>query len=541
MTAACHRVARSLLADPLTNKGTAFTDEERTANGLHGLLPPHIGTLESQIARRRLALAGMSDDFQRYVFLRDLQDTNEVLFHALVQSDLEGLLPIIYTPTVGEGCQRFSEVWRKPRGVFLSWPNRERMADILADPRFDRVKVIVVSDGERILGLGDQGAGGMGIPIGKLALYTACAGINPAQVLPILLDVGTDNQERREDPLYVGWRAPRVRGADYDAFLEDFVSTIERRFPGALLQWEDFSGKNAFDLLARYRHRLLSFNDDIQGTAATAAGTLLAAVRRTGIPLAQNRFVIFGFGAAGSGIAELLVRMLRAEGDDEQTARRRIWAIDQQGLITDALSDLPPQQAPFARPAAETANWTRSNTGAFPALYDTIVNVQPTVLIGTSGQKNAFDAPTIHRLAQDCAMPVVFPLSNPRSRAEAEPEDLIAWTGGRGIIGTGSPFAVPGVAQVNNVYVFPGVGLGALASGAREVTNAMFLAAARGLGELAPSDGPLLPPVTALREVAVRIATIVAEQAVLDGVATRPPAALTAEKIAGMMWHPSYA
>lgn len=528
------------MADPLTNKGTAFTEEERTTLGLHGLLPPHIGTLESQIARRRLALAGMGDDFQRYVFLRDLQDSNEILFHALVQSDLEGMLPLIYTPTVGDGCQRFSEVWRKPRGVFLSWPNRDRMADILANPQFDRVKVIVVSDGERILGLGDQGAGGMGIPIGKLALYTACAGIHPAEVLPILLDVGTDNEERREDPLYVGWRAPRVRGADYDAFLETFVSTVEQRFPNALLQWEDFSGKNAYDLLARYRHRLLSFNDDIQGTAATAAGTLLAAVRRTGIPLVENRFVIFGFGAAGSGIAELLVQMLRDEGDDEATARGRIWAIDQPGLITDAVPDLPPQQAPFARRAAEAAGWTRSNTGAFPALYDAIANVRPTVLIGTSGQKNAFDEPTIRRLAQECATPVVFPLSNPRSRAEAQPEDLITWTEGRGIIGTGSPFTVPGVAQVNNVYIFPGVGLGALASGAREVTDAMFLAAARCLGEFPATSGALLPPVTALRENAVQIAVAVAEQAVRDGVATRPPEDMTAGAIAGMMWQPCY-
>ncbi|MET0270928.1 MAG: oxaloacetate-decarboxylating malate dehydrogenase, partial [Sphingomonas sp.] len=280
MSPAFHAAARALLADPLTNKGTAFTAAERDAFGLHGLLPPHVGTLESQIDRRMRAMEGMADDFHRYAFLRELQDSNEVLFHALVQRNLPRLLPLVYTPTVGEGCERFSDIWRRPRGLFLSYPNRHRIAEILADPALDRVKVIVVSDGERILGLGDQGAGGMGIPIGKLALYTACAGIHPAEVLPIRLDVGTDNAERIADPLYVGWRNARVRGAEYDAFVETFVSAVADRFPGVLLQWEDFAGKNAYDLLERYRHRLLSFNDDIQGTAATAVGTLLSAIRR---------------------------------------------------------------------------------------------------------------------------------------------------------------------------------------------------------------------------------------------------------------------
>jgi len=293
-----HALAHALLNNPLTNKGTAFSEQERDEYGLHGLLPPHVGTLSGQIDRRRKVLEGMDSDFHRYAFLRELQDSNEILFHALVQSDLPRMLPLVYTPTVGEGCERFSEIWRRPRGLFISYPNRHLIDDILANPALDRVKVIVVSDGERILGLGDQGAGGMGIPIGKLALYTACAGIHPAEVLPILLDVGTDNPVRRDDPIYIGWQAPRVRGAEYDAFLEDFVAAVERRFPGVLLQWEDFAGKNAYDLLGRYRHRLLSFNDDIQGTAATAVGTLLAAVRKTGVPLAEQRVVLFGAGAA---------------------------------------------------------------------------------------------------------------------------------------------------------------------------------------------------------------------------------------------------
>ncbi|MDP1028480.1 NAD-dependent malic enzyme [Sphingomonas sp. KR1UV-12] len=528
-----------MLADPLTNKGTAFTAAERDALGLHGLLPPHVGTLDSQIARRRRVLDGMADDFHRYAFLRELQDSNEVLFHALVQADLPRLLPLVYTPTVGEGCERFSEIWRRPRGLFLSYPNRTRIADILADPALDRVKVIVVSDGERILGLGDQGAGGMGIPIGKLALYTACAGIHPAEVLPILLDVGTDNAARRDDPLYVGWRNPRIRGAEYDAFVEDFVAAVHARFPGVLLQWEDFAGKNAYDLLERYRGRLLSFNDDIQGTAATATGTLLAAIRRTGQPLTDQRIVLFGAGAAGSGIAEMLVRALIAAGLDEAAARQRIWAVDRDGLVLSDIPRLPPQQAALARDPTELAGWTMA-PGRI-GLLETVVNVRPTVLIGASGQMGAFGEPVIRAMAAGCERPVIFPLSNPISRAEAHPADLLAWTGGRALVGTGSPFGVAGVTQVNNVYIFPGVGLGALAAGATAVTDGMFMAAAETLGSLGDAgDGSLLPPITALRAVALRIAVAVAAQAVRDGVATMPADALAAERIAAQMWLPVY-
>ena len=538
-----HAAARALLADPLTNKGTAFTEAERDEFGLHGLLPPYVGTLDSQIERRRRALEDMDSDFHRYAFLRELQDSNEVLFHALVESDMERMLPLVYTPTVGEGCERFSEIWRRPRGLFLSWPNRNRIADILADPALDRVKVIVVSDGERILGLGDQGAGGMGIPIGKLALYTACAGIHPAEVLPIFLDVGTDNRARREDPLYVGWRAARVRGAEYDAFVEDFVSAVAERFPGILLQWEDFAGKNAYDLLARYRHRLLSFNDDIQGTAATAVGTLLAAVRETGVPLRDQRVALFGAGAAGSGIAEMLVRAIMAEGLDEAAARARIWAIDRDGLILSDMPRLLPQQAPLARDHADIEGWVRTGTGPV-SLAETIANVRPTVLIGASGQKNAFDENVVRLMAAGTPRPVIFPMSNPPSRCEGHPADILAWSDGRAIVGTGSPYGTPGITQVNNVYIFPGVGLGALASGAREITDGMFMAAARQLGALGCNGDEmgrgLLPPITGLRDVARRVAVAVAEQAVADGVATVAPAAISEAAIAAMMWTPAY-
>lgn len=535
-----HAAARALLSDPLTNKGTAFTEDERDRFGLHGLLPPHVGTLESQIERRRNALEDKESDFQRYAFLRELQDSNEVLFHALVQSDLPRMLPLVYTPTVGEGCERFSEIYRRPRGLFLSYPNRHRIDDILADPAYDRVKVIVVSDGERILGLGDQGAGGMGIPIGKLALYTACAGIHPAEVLPILLDLGTDNHARREDPLYIGWRAPRVRGQDYDDFVEAFVSAVNDRFPGVLLQWEDFAGKNAYDLLVRYRDRLLSFNDDIQGTAATAVGTLLSAIRKTGVPITDQRVVLFGAGAAGSGVAEMLVQAMQIEGLSEAEARAKIWAVDRDGLILSDIPRLPPQQVKLAHDPADIAGWNLSGSNMI-SLQDTIANVKPTVLIGTSGQKAAFDERAIRIMAQHVERPVVFPLSNPLSRAEAHPADILEWTGGKAIVGTGSPFGIAGVTQVNNVYVFPGIGLGALASGATTVSDGMFMAAARRLGELHAGDEGLLPPVTALREVALEIAVAVAEQAAAEGLATAEAEALTRESIAASMWQAEYA
>jgi malate dehydrogenase (oxaloacetate-decarboxylating) len=535
--------AHAMLNDPLSNRGTAFTLEERDELGLHGLLPPHIFTLDEQIDRRLQVLDGMPSDFHRYAFLRELQDTNEVLFQALVQSDLPKMLPLVYTPTVGEGCERFSQIFRRPRGLFLSWPNRARIREILSDPALDRVKVIVVSDGERILGLGDQGAGGMGIPIGKLALYSACAGFHPAEVLPILLDVGTDNLARQNDQMYIGWHHPRVRGAEYLAFVDDFVAAIDERFPGVLLQWEDFAGRNAYDLLGRYRHRLLTFNDDIQGTAATAIGTLLAAVRTTGVPLSAQRVVLYGVGAAGSGIAEMLMHTIMAEGLDEATARRGIWAIDRDGLILADMPDLPPQQVGLARDPGDVADWSRTVDGRI-SLEQTIAEVRPTVLIGVSGQKDAFNEGVVRLMAALVEHPIIFPLSNPISRAEGDPANLLEWSDYRAIVGTGSPFGTPGVTQVNNVYIFPGVGLGALAAGAGEVTETMFMAAARRLGELGGEvngHGPgLLPPIPALRWVALQVAVAVAQQAVRDGVSQASPEHISEAAIASRMWTPSY-
>ena len=328
----------ALLTNPMLNKGTAFTEEERTAFALHGLLPPHLGTLEVQSARRLQAMRKLASDLDRYVFLRGLQDANETLFYAVLTQNLEEMLPLVYTPTVGEGCQTFSHYWHYPRGLFLSWPQRDRIKEILAHPRFDKVEAIVVSDGERILGLGDQGADGMGIPIGKLSLYTACAGLHPSTTLPILLDVGTDNKERLADPIYIGWRHGRVRGEDYDDFVETFVNAVLERWPQALLQWEDFARANAGRMLQRYRDRLCTFNDDIQGTAAVAAGTLLAAVKVTGQPIRDQRIAIVGAGSAGIGIANLLLRVMIDAGLPEAEARQRFYAIDRDGLLVEGMA-----------------------------------------------------------------------------------------------------------------------------------------------------------------------------------------------------------
>lgn len=538
-----------LINQPLLNKGTAFTEAERDAFHLHGLLPPHVGTLEKQVERRLKALRGFASDFQRYAFLRDLQDINETLFYALLVEHIDELLPLVYTPTVGEGCQRFSEIWRRPRGLFLSYPNRHRMRDILANPRFDKVRVIVVSDGERVLGLGDQGAGGMGIPIGKLSLYSACAGIHPEQTLPILLDVGTDNDERLNDPLYIGWHHERVRGADYDAFIDEFVSAVAERWPQVLLQWEDFAQANAAHLLQRYRDHLCTFNDDIQGTAAVAAGALLAAVHATGVRLSEQRIVIAGAGSAGCGIASLLLRAMREAGLSQSQAHRRLYAVDRFGLLLDGMS-LTEAQCPFVQTRDVIADWTLPNPREV-GLLDVIVNARPTALIGVCGQPGAFNEAAIRSMAAQVERPIIFALSNPTSRCEATAEQLIAWTQGRGVIGTGSPFPSiqwqgqpVAIAQTNNSYIFPGIGLGVLASGARRINDAMFMAAARALAALSPAasnrNARLLPSVHELRAVSIAVAAAVARQAQDDGLAAPCDDASLAQRIQASIWQPVY-
>jgi malate dehydrogenase (oxaloacetate-decarboxylating) len=539
-----------LINTPNLNKGTAFSEVERDLFGLHGLLPPHVGSLDDQVARRLKVLRAFKTDFERYAFLRDLQDTNETLFYALLVRNIEEMLPLVYTPTVGEGCQRFSEVWRKPRGVFLSYPNKHRIRQILADPRFDRVRVIVVTDGERILGLGDQGAGGMGISIGKLALYTGCAGIRPEETLPVLLDVGTNNQARLDDPLYIGWRHARVESAEYYEFVDEFVAAVIDRWPDVLLQWEDFAGYHAAPLLARYRDRLCTFNDDIQSTAAVAAATLMAAVTVTGVPLTQQRIALVGAGSAGIGIVSLLVQAMIDEGANGDEARRRVFAVDRHGLLVEGMAEITPAQASFVQSRAAVAGWTLEKRGEI-GLLDVVVNARPTVLIGVSGQAGAFSEAVVRSMALHVDRPIIFPLSNPTSRSEATAEQLIMWTDGRALVGTGSPFApiewqgrtIP-IDQTNNSYIFPGMGLGILAAGARRVTDAMFMVAAKAVAQLSPAamdkQGRLLPPVHLMRTVAAAVAKSVARQALADGVAEKTDAATLDARIAAHVWEPRY-
>jgi malate dehydrogenase (oxaloacetate-decarboxylating) len=556
-----------LLTSPMFNKGTAFPESERDEFSLHGLLPPHVGTLDEQVERRLRAFRSLPDDFARYTMMCDLQNVNETLFYALVTRHVEEMLPMIYTPAVGEGCQRFSEIWRRPRGVFLSYPNRERIEAILNHPRYDHVRCIVVSDGERILGLGDQGAGGMGIPIGKLALYTALAGIHPMTCLPVLLDVGTDNPERIADPLYIGWRHERVRGAEYDKFVDTFVRVVQRRWPHVLLQWEDFGGHNARRLLDRYRDMLPSFNDDIQGTAAVAVATLLAAVNRSGVPLSEQRVVIFGFGSAGLGISELLTQALAGSGLSETDARRRIFAVDMEGLLVEGAqgaalgaaqnSAQTPDHArlAYARPLHEVRDWQRGEHGI--DLLEVVRRVQPTVLIGVSGQAGAFTEEVVRAMMAGLqgqgrrpAPPVILPLSNPTSRCEALPRDLLRWTDGQAILGTGSPFPPAEfggralkIAQTNNSYIFPGLALGIVSARARRVSDGMIMAAAKALAALSPAgkdpQAALLPPLDSLREVSRNVAVAVGRQAGREGLAAVDGEAFL-EDLAGNVWEPVY-
>lgn len=538
-----------LINSPRLNKGTAFSDHERDIFGLHGLLPPHVGSLEDQIERRIQVLRNQPNSFSKYSFLRDLQDTNETLFYALLLRNIEEMLPLVYTPTVGEGCQRFSEIWRRPRGLFLSYPNKDRIDQILNHPRYDGVKCIVVSDGERILGLGDQGAGGMGIPIGKMALYTALGGIHPEHCLPVLLDVGTDNEDRLGSPIYIGWKHRRIRGEDYDAFVDVFVNSVKKRWPHVLLQWEDFAGLNAARLLARYRDQLCTFNDDIQGTAAVATATLLSAINVTGVPLEQQKIVIFGFGTAGIGIANLLAQFLQEKGVPEQDVRHRFYAVDRYGLITQNAKDLRPEQRPYARKEDEVRDWRQPNGDI--TLLDVIRHAQPSVLIGVSGQAGAFTEQAVREMAEHTLRPVIFPLSNPTSRSEANPQDLLDWTEGRALVGTGSPFEPVSIwgkkvriDQTNNSYIFPGLALGIIASKARRVTDTMIMAAAKELARLVPTQkdkkASLLPPLSEARELGRWIGQAVGRQAILDGQAQIAGEEDLNRELQANIWEPMY-
>ena len=539
-----------LLDTPLLNKGTAFTEGERTQFGLHGLLPPQVETLEEQIVRAYEAYRRKDDDLERHIYLRALQDNNEVLFYRLVLEHIEEMTPIVYTPTVALACQQFSHIYRRPRGMFISNPQRDSIVQLLRNRPNSNVDVIVVTDGERILGIGDQGVGGLGIPIGKLSLYTLIGGIRPERTLPIVLDVGTNNTERLNDPEYFGWRHERITGEDYFAFIEQFVKAVKEELPETCLQWEDFANPHARPILERYRDQLLTFNDDIQGTASVALGAILSAIKVTGKNLKDQQIVMFGAGSAATGVADGLREAMKEEGLTEQEARSRFWLINSKGILHSGRKDLTPEQMVYAQPESRIASWPRTLSGRI-GLADVIGQIDATILIGLSTVAGAFSETIIREMARKVERPIIFPLSNPTSKSEATAEDLIAWTDGRALVATGSPFApvsyegrkIP-IAQCNNVYIFPAIGLGAVASRATRVTDAMMLAAARTLAANSPAlkdpSGGLLPPLTDLRRVAAEIAVAVGIAAQKEEVAAHGTEDELRERVMAGQWTPEY-
>jgi malate dehydrogenase (oxaloacetate-decarboxylating) len=539
-----------LLEDPALNKGTAFTLEERAALALDGLLPPVFETLEQQSRRCYMAFCRKQDDLERHIYLRALQDTDETLFYRLLLDHVEEMLPIVYTPVVAKACAEFSHIYRRPRGLFIAYPLRDRIRELLANRPRSEVEVIVVTDGERILGIGDQGVGGMGIPIGKLSLYSLIGGIHPTRTLPIVLDVGTNNPERLDDPEYLGWRHERVTGQSYFDFIEHFVTAVKAEMPNTLLQWEDFATPHARPILDRYRDQLLTFNDDIQGTAAVALGAISAGVKVAGSAMRDQQVVFLGAGSAATGVADYICAAMVADGLAEGDARGRFWIVDLGGLLHSGRTDLTPEQRRYAQPEQRIAGWRRAQP-ANVALGDVIANIEATILIGLSTAGGAFTESIVREMARKVRRPIIFPLSNPTEKSEAAPADLIRWTEGRALIATGSPFApvefgnrrIP-IAQCNNVFIFPAVGLGVIASGARRVTDQMMLRAGRALGEQTPAlggtDAPLLPAIRDLRRVAVEVAVAIGAEAQRLGLAPASSADDLRRKVVARQWKPDY-
>lgn len=540
-----------LVINPILNKGRSFSELEKESLKLRGLVPSGILTLAEEVEKSYQILQQKANDLDRYVYLRAIQDCNEILFYALLSRYIEELMPLIYTPTVGEACQQFSRIFEHPRGIFISFPDRDHINEILQDSYLDDTEVIIVSDGERILGLGDLGACGMGIPIGKLSVYTACAGIPPYKTLPIILDVGTNNEVLLHDPLYLGWRNKRISGKEYDDFVAKFVLAVKNRFPNVLLQWEDFAQANAFKLLNCYREVLCSFNDDIQGTAAIVVGALLSATKSVGKPLSQHKIVIVGAGSAGIGISNLIVDAIVDSGVNRQAALGNIYLVNQLGLITDEVKSQD-FQAPFAKPIANLQKWNiadRSNI----SLLETVINAKATVIIGVCTQPGVFTREVVEQLAINCERPIIFPLSNPTIKSEAHPHDVLAWTKGRAIVGTGSPFPPyihdgnsRRIDQVNNYYIFPGMGLGIRAVNGKHLTDHMFLIAAKALADFssakANQDSNLLPPLTEIRQVSRHIAIAVAKEVVRAGLTDMEDLdeAKIIKLIDEYMWVPEY-
>lgn len=509
-----------LLHDPKLNKGTAFTEEERDKLALRGLLPPRIFTGEEQSKRILENFHNKTDDLEKYIYMVALQDRNETLFYRTVIDNIEEIMPIIYTPVVGKACQLFGHIWRRPRGLYLTLNDKGRIAEVLRNWPMKKVGIIVVTDGERILGLGDLGANGMGIPIGKLALYTACAGVHPSLCLPITIDVGTNNEELLNDPLYIGLLQTRLRGEVYDELIDEFIWAVQDVFPGALIQFEDFSNQNAFRLLRKYQDQVCTFNDDIQGTASVTLAGIYSAIRITGQKLTDQKILFQGAGEAGVGIANLIVSALEAEGMSHDEAKRKCWLVDSKGLVVKSRDNLQDHKLTYAH-----------DHKIVSSLISAMETLKPTILIGVSGQPQTFTQPIVEAMGKINEQPVIFALSNPTSKAECTAEQAYSWTNGRAIFASGSPFDpvtlngktyVPG--QGNNAYVFPGVGLGIIESGARHVTNEMFFAAAKALAKEVSEDdlaeGSVYPPLPQIRDVSAVIASVVAEVAYERGLAT---------------------
>lgn len=538
-----------LLELPLLNKGSAFTLHERRKFNLFGLIPDAIETIDEQSHRSYQQYSAFNTEINKHIYLRNIQDTNETLFYHLIGNHLTEMMPIIYTPTVGEACQRFSDIYRRHRGIFISYPDRDHIDEILHNVNRRNVKIIVITDGERILGLGDQGIGGMGIPIGKLSLYTACGGISPAYTLPITLDVGTNNQQLINDPLYMGYQQPRISGEEYYNFVDRVIQAIQRRWPNVLIQFEDFAQKNAMPLLEKYRDKICCFNDDIQGTAAVTIGSLIAASRATKKQLKDQIIAFLGAGSAGCGIAERIVSQMVREGLSEAEARKRIFMVDRYGLITENQPNLLDFQYKLVQKLDNTPLWENKSDAI--SLLDVVKHAKPTVLIGVSGQPGLFTKDVIEALVENTEYPIVFPLSNPTCRAEAVPSDIIEWTKGKALIATGSPFApvlyqdrIYNISQCNNSYIFPGIGLGVIASGARRVTENMLMAAANALADCSPklqnSEADLLPDLSQIQQISKIIALKVAQAAMHDEIAPKMSLIELEQKIEDNFWKPEY-
>ena len=538
-----------LLELPLLNKGSAFSEEERTRFNLHGLIPHAIENIEEQSQRSYQQYSAFSDAINKHIYLRNIQDTNETLFYHLIEQHLSEMMPIIYTPTVGEACQRFSDIYRRHRGIFISYPDRAHIDDIVQNINKKNVKVIVITDGERILGLGDQGIGGMGIPIGKLSLYTACGGISPAYTLPITLDVGTNNPQLLNDPIYMGWNQPRISGEEYYQFVDQVIDAVKRRWPKALIQFEDFAQKNAMPLLNKYRDQICCFNDDIQGTAAVSVGSLIAASRAAGKQLKDQTIAFLGAGSAGCGIAEQIVAQMVVEGLSDAEARARVYMVDRFGLFTSNQPNLLDFQRKLAQSPDRVAHW--GNPEGVISLLDVIQNAKPTVLIGVSGQPGLFTEEVIKTLAANCERPIVLPLSNPTSQVEAFPADILEWTEGKALIATGSPFEpvnyqgkLYNISQCNNSYIFPGIGLGVIAAGATRVTDSMLIASSNALADCSPllqdPNADLLPDLNEIQQVSKFIAFKVAKAAMDAGVAPVLDDEALQQAIEANFWKPEY-